>query len=335
MRRGVVFFVAICLAGAALARDRKAPIEQPTQFEIGLLTFFDFGPPMEYYELFVVRPAEDGTRVQRVTLTPPGIACVAPASYEMAEATLEESVVQLMGKTNPCNIPEKELRREEKRCKKCMVFSGQKVLMHVACGNQTRLIRADILDRDMFDPAANTPEYTSWTRELIEKLTQPLPAGVIYRHKPFFTNDVKMPDDVPDSHVLKDLDGGRFDALFPAGDEKPSELYRRALNRILPPTIKLVRSTPIAPEEFPTLEYPPLARMAHMEGTVVVDIEVDTSGRDVGIEYRSGIPMLSAAVQNSAGRWKFPSGEDARHVEVTIQFSHNCPREEIQKVATR
>jgi len=292
MRRGVVFFVAICLAGAALARDCKAPIEQPTQFEIGLLTFFDFGPPMEYYELFVVRPAEDGTRVQRVTLTPPGIACVAPASYETAEATLKESVAELLGKTNPCKIPEKELRREEKRCKKCMVFGGQKVLMNVACGNQTRLIRADILDRDMFDPPANAPEHTSWTRELIGKLAQPLPVGVIYRHKPFFTNDVKMPDDVPDSQVLKDLDAGRFDALFPAGDEKPSELYRRALNRIQPPTIKLVSSTPITPEEFPTLQYPPLARMAHLEGTVVVDIQVDAGGHDVGIEYKKRSPHV-------------------------------------------
>jgi len=42
------------------------------------------------------------------------------------------------------------------------------------CGGETRLIRSDILDRDMFDASAHTPENTAWTMQLLEKLDKPL-----------------------------------------------------------------------------------------------------------------------------------------------------------------
>jgi hypothetical protein len=44
--------------------------------------------------------------------------------------------------------------------------------MAVQCGDQTRLIRMDILDRDMFDPAPKTPGHTSWTMTLMGRLDQ-------------------------------------------------------------------------------------------------------------------------------------------------------------------
>ncbi len=51
--------VAICLAfcSAPQAQNRKAGTEDfPDQFEIGRLTYFDFGPPFDYYEIFMIRP---------------------------------------------------------------------------------------------------------------------------------------------------------------------------------------------------------------------------------------------------------------------------------------
>jgi hypothetical protein len=41
----------------------------------------------------------------------------------------------------------KPLRRELKRCKKCLVFSGADVVLQVQCGTETCLIRTDILDK--------------------------------------------------------------------------------------------------------------------------------------------------------------------------------------------
>ena len=146
-----------------LAFAEKPRVPQPSQFEIARHTFFDFGPPFDFYELYLIRSTANGSSIERITLTPPGGSCMQPAKVETAAATLNEPLEVLLGKSNPCAIPDKELTRELKRCKKCVVFSGANVAMQAQCANHNRIIRANVLDRDMFDPAPNTPQHTSWT----------------------------------------------------------------------------------------------------------------------------------------------------------------------------
>jgi|SRR5580658_104027 hypothetical protein len=171
MRRSVIPCAVLVLSSAAFGQTHSAAPAPPDQFEIGRHTFFDFGPPSDYYELFVVRPTVNGTSIERITLTPSVDSCTRQAKLEVASASINESIAALLGSTNPCAIPEKELRRELKRCKKCLVFSGADVAMEVECGGQSRVIRSDILDKDMFDPAANTPNgrcscCSVWTKRL-------------------------------------------------------------------------------------------------------------------------------------------------------------------------
>ena len=83
-----------------MCQDRSAAV-QPGQFEIGRHTFFDFGPPFNFYELFIVRPTATGTSIERITLTPPGQKCVAPAEVKAASASTSESVAKLLGDKNP------------------------------------------------------------------------------------------------------------------------------------------------------------------------------------------------------------------------------------------
>ena len=85
------------------------PAPLPDQFEIGVHTFFDFGPPFDFYQLYVVRPAEHGTIVERLIFTPAANKCFAPAKLETSSASLHESVRELLGEKNPCAIPEKDL----------------------------------------------------------------------------------------------------------------------------------------------------------------------------------------------------------------------------------
>ena len=152
----------------SLAQNHRSTSVLPEQFEIGRRTFFDFGPPFDFYEILIVRPDASGASVERILLTPPGDKCFAPAKVESAQAKISETVATLLGSKNPCTIPEKELSRERKRSKKGLVFSGADVAMQVRCGDRTRLIRSEILDRDMFDRAAHTPENTSWTMGLLD-----------------------------------------------------------------------------------------------------------------------------------------------------------------------
>ncbi len=173
MRRlQIIAFVFAASLFIPAARSQKTPLQIPLidHFEIGRKYFFDVGPPFDYFEIFLVRSAGSRSSVRRISLTPPGDACVSPAQIESASATLDERISNLLGDSNPCSIPEKELRRERKRCKGCLVFSGANVTMGIPYGTRTRVIRADVLDRDMFDAAPKTPEHTSWTMQLLDRL---------------------------------------------------------------------------------------------------------------------------------------------------------------------
>src|SRR5262249_44777494 len=153
--------------------------------------------------------------------------CYAPAKLETSSALLFESVRELLGSKNVCAIPDKELRREQKRCKNCGRYSGQNVTIQVRCGGSTRLIRSDIFEHDMFDPATKTPEHTSKTMQLLSKLDQAIAPGVM--EKPMFPNPDPSPADLPapagEDAVLRDISQGNYDALFAASDTRLAALY--------------------------------------------------------------------------------------------------------------
>src|SRR5688572_55136 len=155
MRPQVLLLAAFALPVAAAD---KGPVAPPLEVVIGRHTFFDFGPPSDYYEILSLRPTEHGTSIQRVIATPAGLACIQPPTVEATTAAVAASVLDLLGQKNPCAIPEKALRRERKRCKDCLVFSGADVVMQVRCGEKIRRIL----------------EHTSWTMEVLERLDRSL-----------------------------------------------------------------------------------------------------------------------------------------------------------------
>ncbi len=228
MRCSVTVCAVLFLCCPAMCQDRSAAV-QPGHFEIGRHTFFDFGPPFNFYEIFIVRPSATGTSVERITLTPPGQKCVAAAEVKAASASTSESVAKLLGDKNPCTIPEKALRRESKRCKKCSVFSGADVVLQVRCGTLTRLIRTDILEEDWFDASPHTPEHTYCTMQLLGRLDDAVGPGIMDR--PFFLLPEKgeQPENVMDSPTLRDVSAAKYDALFQGAPDKPSIALRRTI----------------------------------------------------------------------------------------------------------
>src|SRR5215471_4708946 len=172
-REVLVLFAFVASLGLVSAAEKKPPIPMPESFVLGRHTFIDIGPPFDFYEILSVHRNATGTAVERITVTPPGNPCTQPAAnVEVGNASLAASISDLLAGRNPCSIPDRALRKELKRCKKCLVFSGAQITMSVQCGTQTRFIRMDILDRDMFDPVPSTPEHTSWTMALLGHLDQ-------------------------------------------------------------------------------------------------------------------------------------------------------------------
>lgn len=326
MRWNAVVCLVIVSWATAFAEERPATPSQSNQFAIGRHTYFDFGPPFDYYEVFVVRPTPSGSSIERILLTPPGNSeCLVPAKLEVASAFLNDSPATLLAGTDPCEISEKALRRELKRCKDCLVFSGANVVMRIQCGDEIRLIRSDILDRDMFDPAAGTPEHTSWTMRLLGRLDGAVGPGVM--DKPMFPTpeEAEPPATQPESETLRALIEGEFDKLFQGTPHKPSDLYRAAQNRPPSPSVRLLSSVPHAPEVFVQPAYLPLARMARVEGAVIFLVEVSTDGVPGNLNFESGHPMLRHAVKEAVGKWKFPKEASGQPIRVAIEFSLNCP----------
>jgi hypothetical protein len=326
--RAVLASCAILLLGATVLPQKHSPVlPVPDQFVIARHTFVDFGPPLDFYELVIARSAATGTSIERISVTPPADVCFAPAKTEVASAALSETPAELLGSTNPCTIPEKELRRELKRCENCLVFSGAKVVMQVQCGTQAQLIRSDILDRDMFDATPKTPQYTSWTMRLLQKLDSAVGPSVFEKQRilPIPENN-ESPTSHSNSATLRDLAAGKYDELFQGAPDKPSDLYRASQIPAPVPKIELIRSIPLQPDAPVEPTYPPLARAAHIEGTVSFRLVIDSEGGATDLTFESGNPLLRGVVTDAVKKWRFPNNSAGQQIEATIEFSLNCPR---------
>jgi len=320
----ITLCLALLLGGGALSQGRKPQSPVPSEFLIGRHTYFDFGPPMDYYELFVVHDRANSCEVERITLTPAGDACLAPPSLRIATGRIEDQMNGLLDR-NPCSIPEKDLNRERERCKNCLRYGGADVVMQVSCGGQTRKIRMDILDRDMFDPTPRTPEHTSWTMKLLGKLDSILDDRVMDRSifeppKPqeLFPSDNRAP-------LVENIRQGKYDDLFGKVPDKLSQLLLASSVKPATPSVDLLSSTPFRPIAFDLPAYPRLATMVRAEGEVNIKFDVNAEGGVANLEFLSGQPLLRGTIEQSVKRWSFPREAVGREIRATLRFATNCP----------
>jgi len=311
----------------ALGAGQPSTAQQISQFEIGRRTFYDFGPPFDFYEIYLVRAKDAGSWIDRITLTPPGGSCMQPANVETASASVTDPVGALLEGVNPCTLSEKELRREMKRCKKCLVFSGADVAMKVQCGDRSRIIRANVLDKDIFDSAPNTPKHTSWTMQLLTRMDRSLGSNVM--DKPVFPLDEKPQPPPSDSEMLRNLSQGKYDALFEGARYKPSDLYRASQHAVPSPDIRVQISPAVLPYTRVQPVYPPLARVAKVEGKVVLKFKIEPDGSTSAVTVESGHPILRGAAEKAVNFWKFPPNAASQMAEATIEFIANCPTEPV------
>jgi hypothetical protein len=315
---------AICGFGVAQLEAAKPQIPWPDRILIGRRTYFDIGPPFEYFEIFSIEATGEGdSQIERVQLTPSGDVCREAPEVETASARINKSVQDLLSRKNPCAIPPRDLNRERKRCKKCLNFSGVDVIMEAACGTENRRMRIEVLDRDMFDAAPTTPEHTSWTMRLLSQLDGALGSRVVDR--PLFVREIPEKSLKPDPiRLLSDVEKGELDALFQNGAYKPSELYRES--RILPPapSVRLTESSPVAPSAYELPKYPPIARLAHVSGRVEFVIRIGPDGHTSTPVFSGGNRLLQGSVQASVAGWVFPPQAAGQDVHVAIDFDLNC-----------
>jgi hypothetical protein len=97
--------------------------------------------------------------------------------------------------------------------------------VHVQCGGKEQIIRADVLDRDMFDANATTPENSSGTMRLLTRLDKAFPIGVWDR--PIIAGLTEPAGaTVPNGDAGRGLASGEYDRFFADAPDRPSDLYR-------------------------------------------------------------------------------------------------------------
>jgi hypothetical protein len=315
----VVILVVVCGASAA----QIAEPAMPAALTIARHTFFDFGPPNDFYEILRVVPSANQLSIERALITPQGMSCLQPARIEIASGILQESMEGLLQSKNPCAIAEKELRRERARCKNCIVFSGVNVTMQMNCGGKDRQIGMDILDRDLFGFAPGTPSSTSWSMAVLQKLDAALPPGVMDR--PIFSVETAHSEDVPVDDLTDRILNGSFDPLF-GTHVKVSAIAQDAAKGHPPPSVQIEYVSPVAPISVELPKYPPIAGFARAEGLVEVTFDVDLDGviRNISFPGESRLRLLQPTVSESLFKWKFPQAAWGKRETATIRFQLNC-----------
>ena len=158
---------------------------------------------------------------------------------------------------------------------------------------------------------------------ILGQLDQALGPGAI--DKPMIT----LPGDLNvsaqlDSPMFEEIRTGKYDSLFPGTTDKPSQIYLSTKNIIPSPTVKFLNASPFQPILASLPAYPPIARLAGVEGTFTFTLDVQTDGRATNFAVEQGAPLLRAAVENASHEWTFPKQAAGQHVVVSLQFAINC-----------
>jgi hypothetical protein len=325
MRRTLTVCLALLSSGTAVGQKHPAP-PMPAEFAVGVHTYFDFGPPTDYYEILMVRPVADGTSIERVTLTP-GSKCQLHAKEEVSSVVVKESVASLLQKS-PCAISDKALYKERKnRAKELGGFSGADMVMQVECGSQRRLLRSSVFDHDWFDEHPNTPANTRGMALLVAHLNEQLETRSM--EKPTGTSALlrntgeSHPDRIPSSNE-NEIAAGKYDDLFPTSEEKISEIYRQAQEPAPNPRVTLRHAGLSAPEVFVAPEYSPIAKLVHYQGSVNFPVDVDRDGVPSNPDLHSCPPFLRENIEKAVLQWRFQKSETPYRVDVSLHFDPGC-----------
>ncbi len=324
MNPKLTFVVAIIIGACGTSAAQSNSATLPESLVIARDTFWDVGPPFDYYDLTQITEISDGLALDQVLVTPHGQACLQPATIEERSVVLHETMSELLEGRNPCAIPEKDLHREIKRCKKCLVFSGVNLTMEATCSGKDRQLQMNILDRDIYDSRTPTPTNTSWSMRVLSTLNNSLGPGS--ETKPMFQMSPAAPRPVPNTPLVNAIRDGRYDDLF-GKDSGISKIVDEASQAPPPPPSVAIESVTPSPPISPDLpKYPPIARVAHVEGLIRATFDVSVDGRVQNIAFVSEprIKLLELGVSDALSKWSFPEVAWGKTGAVAVRFSLNC-----------
>jgi Gram-negative bacterial TonB protein C-terminal len=316
-----ILVAAIMAWSCGTSAAQSGSVAMPDSLVIARDTFWDIGPPFSYYDLIRITKTSQGLSLDQALVTPHGQGCLQPATVEERSVVLQKTMPDLLEGRNPCAIPEKDLHREIKRCKKCLVFSGVNVTMQATCSGKDRQLQMNILDRDIYDSRTPTPTNTSWSMRVLSTLNESLGPGS--EAKPMFQIDAAPHHDVPNTPLVESIRDGRYDSLFGSDAHLAAIVHEAEQPPLPPPSVELETVEPATPASMDAFRYPPIAVAAHVEGEVTASFEVDADGKAQKISLE-GPGLLQLSVSDAISHWKFPESAWGKAGQAAVRFHLNC-----------
>jgi TonB family protein len=90
------------------------------------------------------------------------------------------------------------------------------------------------------------------------------------------------------------------------------------------PDVQVTLKPSLRPEVFAAPNYPPLARIANIGGSVSVSFVIDAEGNTSAIAILDGHPMLQPAALDAVRAWRYAKEAASQHLEATMIFRPNC-----------
>jgi protein TonB len=172
-------------------------------------------------------------------------------------------------------------------------------------------------------PRAATPRARAIRRAASP--TSLTPPAVIPDHIVMIREELSAPTEI-------DLDGGFVPGAIPGGGDPNGIPFGLQTDRDVPPPkveIKPKKTGPLVVtsrmEEAklifrPTLEYPVIAKLAHIQGTVLLRAIIGKDGTIQDLKVVSGHPLLVRAAMEAVARWRYqPTLLDGEAVEVVTE----------------
>jgi TonB family protein len=128
----------------------------------------------------------------------------------------------------------------------------------------------------------------------------------------------------PESSLLRDIAAGKYDVLFERSPDKASDVYRIAKLPIPDPEIFITLSPQLPAETLLPPQYPPIGRLAKIDGIVHVKFRIAKDGSTESVTVEDGHPMLRPATEQAVSAWRFPKEAANRDVQAAISFKSNC-----------
>jgi TonB family protein len=335
----------VCMAAkSALARPAAVP-EVRRFYAVGH-TFWDNGPMWDYH---IVEAKQDGsdTLVRDVLIisvqSPCGPSCTVKARIKHLHNTTPATLV---GENNPCAVDQRELLRELRRNRRALkhtqLFTFADFVIVADCGGKETVLQLPLLP---FPAGPHGPPRIERSYDLLRDVEK----RVFGTDQVFNTSaDMKIFDDLEGEKggeddertgaaLVPELRSGAYDrALW--GDCKkaacagqglkgvletyvpPDQRTEPAVSWVKPPSYKFVKVA------LPG--YPPLARLARVQGDVELELQVDErTGLVVGVAAMSGHPLLLRTAHQAARDWQFQpekQPEGVKKNKVVLRFDMKC-----------